>query len=343
MQLALVKSPYFLFAIFLCLQVLLQPVLAETDTQPSSGRSLDFFQSRGSHSLDGLFGVPSPLPAILPTNQLTLSLGHSNMFASGVGGDTLVVMDGERSRLALSWTHVWSGCLRTGVELPVIAHAGGYFDSAIEGWHEIFNLPNANREETPADTLTIAYRDPSGESLLLDSGVAEHGDLTVSVLWSLGCKATVPVGTTETPVLRFGLKLPTGRLSTLTGSGEADVFMDITSKTRHWNAWSGRAAMGVLLPGQSNTFSIQEDVAAFGTLALAWQVTPVFQPIVQIDWHTAMFDTTIRELGRFTAQATVGFQWRHANGLFSEYALLEDIVPDASPDIGLHVALRYAY
>lgn len=339
MKVAVVKVLSHLLCFFLCILISLHSARAD-NTSP--GSPLEFFQSRGAHSFDGLFGVPTPLPPIVPTDQWQLSFGHSNMFAVGVGQNTLVVLDGERSRLALSWTHVLSNCLRSHIDVPIIAHAGGYFDSAIQHWHDLFQLPNANREETPTDLLNLVYVDPAGESLRLDSAVAEHGDVSVALLWSLGCGSDTSAAT-ETPVVRFGLKLPTGRLSALTGSGEADLFVDVTSTTHHWGNWSGRASGGFILLGQSEVLSTQEEAAAFGALALGWQVTPRFKPIIQIDWHSALFESTMRELGRFTALATVGFQWRHSKRVTSEFAFLEDIVPDASPDIGLHYGLRYDY
>lgn len=328
-----------ILCLFFCFSVGLP--FARADSR-GTGQALHFLQSKGAHSLDGLFGVPTPIPPILPEDQLLLSFGHANMFAIGLEDDSLVIMDGERSRLSLAWTHVLSDCLRAGIELPIVAHAGGYFDGAIEAWHDLFQLPNANREETPSDLLNIVYVDPAGDSLRLDSAVAEHGDLTLSALWSLGCKANTSQAT-ESPVLRFGIKLPTGRLGALTGSDEPDLFLDVTSTTRHWGDWSGRASGGLIVLGQSDVLSAQEEAAAFGVLALGWQMTPRFKPMVQIDWHTALFDTSMRELGQFTALATVGFHWQHSRGLKSEFALLEDIVPDTAPDIGLHYGLRYNY
>ncbi|MBX2879139.1 MAG: DUF3187 family protein [Granulosicoccus sp.] len=345
-------APYFTlcFASYVALCVsLLLPLqangserIASQAPRNSSGPPLDFLQAKGPHSLDGLFGIPSALPAILPSDHLSLSFSHSNMFAAGIATDAALVLDGERSRLSLSWTHVWSTCLRTALELPVVAHAGGYFDSAIETWHDVFGLPNASREDTPADLLGIAYLDPSGEFLQRNSAVAEHGDMLLSVLWSLQCSQANALAR-DLPVLRAGLKLPTGRVSALTGSGKPDLFVDVTGTTRHWGAWSGRAAAGFLLPGRSEGFSAQEKLAAFGTLAFGWQLTEKFKPVVQIDWHSALFDINMRELGSFTALATVGFQWRHTNGITTEFGLMEDIVPDTAPDIGMHLGLRYGF
>jgi len=303
--------------------------------------ALEFLPLSGSHSLNGLFGLPTALPVNSANDVISLSVNHANMFASGIDGETAVMLDGERTRLAFSWAHRLSACVRAAVELPVVAHADGYFDQAIEDWHDVFNLPNASRDDRPPNVLSVVYRDPGGKSLSLQQPRIEPGDVQLSLLWALGCSPSA--ARPDRPIARVGLKLPTGRLRALTGSETTDVYADITSTTKRYSEnFSGRASIGLLVPGRSDFFSLQRRVVLYGTLATGWSVSPKWSLIGQLDWHTPMFDSNLRELGEFTALASVGARYLARRGQTLEFAITEDVVPDTGPDISLFLNWRLA-
>lgn len=265
------------------------------------------------------------------------------MFASGADGAAAVFLDGERTRLTVGWQRPLTTCVDGAVELPFIAHTDGLFDRAIEDWHDFFGLPNASREEVEPNLLNVFYQDPSGATVEVNQTQSALGDLRLSLLWSPDCGAVPnhehsPVGLR---ILRVGLKLPTGRLQALTGSGEADLFADITTGTKKFHPRvQARATLGVLLAGQVDGFSLQREFAAYGTAALSYTLSPRLTAMGQLDWHTPMFDTGLTELGDVSAIFTAGLRWMRNTDQHLEFAVVEDIAPDTGADISLMLNWR---
>ncbi len=311
----------------------------------SPAQALDFLHNGSAHSLNGLFGIPAPVQTARESDQLKLGVVHSNMFAMGsdLGTDerSEVLLDGERTRLSLAWHRPLTGCLTAGIELPLIAHADGYFDRAIEDWHVFFNLPNANREEVEPNELNVYYQDASGRQLRVDQAQSGIGDLRLTVQGTLACFTgkTPSSAHQHRRIVRFGLKLPTGRLRALSGSEETDFFADVTSGTAQWHRRvHARASAGVLVPGQVSGFSQQRAVAAYGILAAAYTWSPSFAMVGQLDWHTPLFDTGLTELGDISVQLSAGLRWRRLSGNQLEFAIVEDVAPDTGPDISVMLA-----
>lgn len=261
------------------------------------------------------------------------------MLAGGDISKEFLLLDGERTELMFSSTHRLSSKWGLGLKLPIVAHAGGFLDHSIEQWHDWFSLPNGSRSTRSQDQIEISYRDPAGNTLRLDRHDQGFGDAALEFYGAPGCLRCKNLN--ETPVVRVGLKLPTGSTDDLTGSGAADFYADLTSaNTAVGPFWTMRSSVGLLFTGKSDLFSNQNQWVLYGFLGASYPWSASIDLIAQLDWHTAMFESELTELGELSLRLNVGAAIRLASNRYVEIALQEDLTPDASPDVGIFIRFR---
>lgn len=306
--------------------------------------SADFFPNRGGHALTALFGVPAALTneGYLDENRprvgVNLGFSHVNMFAGGVAEDEVLVLDAERTELVFSHSFQLGSCYYSTVKLPFVAYGGGVLDGFIENWHEVFSLPDGDRDESPRYQVNIAYNDPEGNSFKLEKSEYGIGDINLELVRPLRCQRSRLEHLL--PAVRLGLKLPTGDDEKLMGSGATDLYLDIRSSLLMLNSWAFRAGIGVLVTGESDLFSNQEHLVLFGKFLTAFQYSGNIDLLAQIDWHSPLFDSELVELGENSIQLTFGGAIKMSGQRSLELALQEDLTPDTSPDLGLFIRYR---
>jgi len=295
--------------------------------------------------LTALFGIPAPLTKeqIASETGLHWTLNHVNMFAGGRAGEEFLLIDGERTELSFSLSGQVSSHWYATAKLPLVLHDGGFLDHTIQQWHDWFVLPNGDRDEVDQNQVAIEYRGPEGQSFSLLSASHGVGDLSLELIRPLTCRECLPVRISPelAPLARFGLKLPTGKTADLTGSGAADVFAELNSGyVEMGDRWTVRASIGVVYAGDSQLFSNQRNFATYGFLGANYRRSSTMNLIAQLDWHTALFDSDLKELGDGSVRLTVGFAVRVLNRRIIEIALQEDLTPDTPPDVGFFIRYR---
>ncbi len=299
----------------------------------TSAQALDFFRAHGDHSLSAVFGLPT---AALPTAGFAVSGTYANMFAGGDTADELLLLDGERAEVRFTLYQPINACSGIAFEAPVIAHGEGYFDNAIEWWHELFSLPNGNRDESEQNQLSIFYSDSTSSTQSLTSSSASVGDIHLQYIRPASCNP--PAKFLSGLSYRVGVKLPTGDTRFLSGSGAADAYMDISSPTKKLNdRLSVRGAVGILWIGNTDLFSNEESLVAYGSAVLGYRYSALVELKLQTDWHSRMFDSELTELGDFTSQLAFGATWQLQNSAI-DFAIQEDVIPDTAPDINLYLS-----
>jgi len=304
----------------------------------------EFIRVQGRHSLDALIGIPSPLAALTNSQQgqFIVSGSHANQFAGGENESELLVLDSERSDLRLTWQRRLGRCFSVAVELPYIYHSGGYFDNAIQRWHGYFGLPNANRDDVADDQIIIAYTDTSGSDISIDRRTDAVGDIHLQFSRQASCAGW---GSFRGAVdQRWGIKLPTGDKRQLSGNGAFDVYYDITTQDLlAADSFGFKTAFGLILPGDSDILRNGKSAALYGSAVLGWWFNPRLELLVQADWHTALYDSRVRELSAISAQLAFGGRWRTKAGNTLDIALQEDLAPDTAPDVGIVMVYRYRF
>ncbi|MFT6874717.1 MAG: hypothetical protein ACI9XK_002049 [Granulosicoccus sp.] len=298
-------------------------------------------QLRGQHAISALFGLPAVAARPVQTREWQFSFEHSNQYMGGSNEEETLLLDGETSELIIRHRQRLGACVQLEAVVPFIQHSGGSFDKAIDKWHRVFGLPDANRSNAPYGALNYTYADSNGVGVRLDSAQSGIGDIQVSVQRSLGCYATADSNGSES-IVRLGLKLPTGALEELRGSGEFDLFADIQSPVlSKGEKWRFGAAIGALYLGQADLIAEQNTLVAYGTFGAQYVLTSRYRLLTQLDWHTPFFQSELTELGSGVVSLSAGVRFLGPADQTLELTISEDVAVDTTPDIVAKLSWTY--
>lgn len=298
-------------------------------------------QLRSQNAYNSVFGLPAVASRPVQTREWQVALEHANQFAGGTEGEEVLILDGESTELVIRHRQRFGACVQLEAVLPFVQHSGGVLDEAIDRWHNIFGLPDAGRDETPSDELNFAYENGDGAFPGVDSAESGLGDIQLSIQRSIGCQATSDATASE-PIVRAGLKLPTGSVSGLRGSGELDLFVDLQSPVfSHGRRWRTGAAVGALYLGSSSDFSSQKNLAAYGTFGTQYILSNRWRLLAQLDWHTPFFNSRLTELGDPAVNLSGAVRFLGPADQTIEFSISEDIAIDTTPDVVFRLAWTY--
>lgn len=283
-----------------------------------------------------LYGLPRVLGDVLPGTAMAFSVEHVNNFTGDASDHAAVAFDGTTSIASLSLRAALgrgsSGRLfEWGVEIPYVHHDGGFTDGLIDGFHELFGFPDAGRDEVPRDQLRywIGYAD----SELVDIQDTQ-GDLGDVRGW-LGYR--LHAGSARRGVVRLMVKAPTGELRSLSGSGGTDVAL--------WGEWIDdallaalgarfTAAAGMVAAGDGDLpAGTQEDLLFTGHLGVHFPVTGWLTLRGQLDAHSRILDTGLRQLAEGAVQGTLGGTLNIGPSAWLDLGLSEDLSSASAPDV----------
>jgi len=293
-----------------------------------------------------IFGLPPFQSARLaPAGSLeyTMAFDIVSHAESGTSGPEDIAVDGESYFLALSLRRGMNNGLEVGIDLPLVAHRGGFLDSAIKNWHDLLGLSNSKRRGAN-NQLGFRYSN-NGQTLYeLDSDSFRLGDLQLT--------AAIPLRRADAESAlsvsaRSSIKLPTGSADELSGSGGTDFSLGlyVSNSLMLWRRdldFSGFA--GVLLLGDADVLpELQRSAVPYGGAAASWWVGERFAISTQLLVEGPYFESDLNELGGESAQLAVGFDYRLKSQRTSlHFAITEDIAAGTTttPDFGVHFSIR---
>ena len=286
------------------------------------------FATRDQNPLLAGFGLPAPLPAgiaSIPTWDAQFNWGSSAIVQDDASEHLTVDAETKEFRLVLA--HALSEKWVARIQLPYREVSGGSLDSFIDDWHDWFGLPKGVRTQQPHDRLLIDYSHDGANRLRIEDPSSGIADATVDV----GYRVTA---SEQTKLMLWGsIKLPTGNADDLTGSGAFDESITASIEHRFGTRWTVFAQAAGTHLGQGDLLSSQQKgfvASAVAALSFVW--TPSTEFTVQVDAHSAAFDSDVKFLG--PAQIlTLGGAHRFNSGWRLELGVSEDIAVDASPDV----------
>jgi hypothetical protein len=288
---------------------------------------------------------PAPSPAPAPGNwvvSVTADLASNSIVEEHAALDR-VVLDGETYRTTLSISYGLSERFTAELTLPFVAHSGGFMDSFIEDWHDLWGLSNNRRDDFDRDSLDFSYAEAGQDRFALRDRDRGLGDLRLSTEWRLRDAA----GDQRSLAIRGGLKLPTGSADALTGSGSTDVSLQLLSTDNAiFYAWDVTLAwmIGGLWLGDGDVLEdLRRDAVAIGSIGLSRPVWRNLTARLQIDGHSAFYDSRLAAIGSGGLQLTFGGSIELARGGRIDIAMMQNLNTDAIPDLGLHLAWREAF
>lgn len=295
--------------------------------------STNFIQQRAQDPITFQTGIPEAASRLHTPSELQLSIVHNNVFMGGLATSERLILDGESSQFNLRYRRKLNDCWQVNVSGVWLAHTSGQFDNVVNDWHQFFGLPDAQRGDWPSNQLEYVYENETSSQRLTED-VYGWGDAQLQLQHSLGCADNAPV-------FRAGVKLPVGEPAFFFGNGAVDTFLDVQSSWRKWrpaSRWSWAASIGMVRTGKQTLITGQEPVVGFGVAGFNFSLNPNVQLLGQLDWHTPLYKSDLRELGDFAVQLSLGVRYQsHAKGTW-EISFSEDAVIDTSPDIVVRLA-----
>jgi hypothetical protein len=295
------------------------------------------FRTRNLSPLISIFGMPVwELPARGTEVGITTEL--ANHYPLSQRGPEMMILDGETWRTGLHVRHGFGEGWSVGLELPYYQQSGGVLDDLIDTWHSAFGLPDGRRNARDQNQLLFLLESaPTSRFFVLDRRARGLGDAQLSLGRELGRDGGF--------LLKGTLKLPTGDEDLLAGSGSADFALTLLrSKPASLRRMPAAYFWGVGALGMGGAERIEFDsrsAALLGTLGGSLRPWPKLGFKAQIDFHSPLYDSRLGELKDPGVQGTLGGWWQIAERGVLEVAVNEDLSVSTSPDLVLHLQLRW--
>jgi len=279
---------------------------------------------------------------VLEAGQTALrtDLAHTSLFLFGASPQGSWEMDGELLRAAVDAKVGLGGGLQLGLQVPFAHTSGGFLDSLIIDYHDLFGLPDQDRSTNPRDRFAVEAGRGGQTVWSMERSSAELMDVPVHLAWQV-----LPPGERQLGLaLRAGAELPTGDPRAGYGNGQVDVALGAvaeyrvagigcTAQLQHTFAGS---------PARSRAVGFRfSDVTSAG-LGLELPIRQDLSVLLQAEWETSTLrDVGARLASRDQALLWVGGRWTPSPRWSLEVGLAEDLVPKASPDVSFWVAMEW--
>ena len=131
-----------------------------------------------------LYGVPGSLGAHVMTrgsSELIASMDMASHLIEASSGAERVLIDGETYRQGLALRHGFGDGWEYLFEASALSHRAGAFDGFIETWHDVFHLPQGDRDRAPRDRLALFYANGGRTYYDIGRSVTSFGDVSLGV------------------------------------------------------------------------------------------------------------------------------------------------------------------
>lgn len=308
----------------------------------SSALRAELFQLRDQNPLVLVYGLPLPSISDLPANgqwrgALAYNLSNTlNIEGGSPDAPDYLMIDGETTVLDMQFLRGLGEKWAWGIHLPLIHHGAGGLDGFIENYHDALGLPEGDRPRVPSERMNFIIKSKGQELLNLSEARSGIGDvrLLLAYPWSGNGRYK--------QALHAQLKLPTGNADDLTGSGGFDYANWLTSAYRLADNWGLDGYFGFVLLGKGDLLpDHQRAHALFGGGGLEWYFSPNITFRLQADIHTGIYRETDFRFLNEALILNMGGSLKLAKQISLDIAVGEDLMVGASPDVSLHVALRF--
>lgn len=308
--------------------------------------SLDGFALRNQHPFLHIYGLP-PLQGAALVGRGETDYGFDFTLVNNAeikDTDTESIrLDGETYFADFRLRHRLNERLEIGVDIPFVKHTAGVFDDAIFDWHDFWGMSNSKRDGSNND-LNYRYSNNGSVERQITSSSSGIGDVQLSAAVPLVAGAD---GGSRHVAMRFSVKLPTGDSAELHGSGAVDAALGVYAQDSATMLGKDLAYLGfagVLALGDGDILTEkQRSAVPYGGLAATWHATDQFGITGQLQAQGAYIDSDLDELGGSSIQLSLGGVYTFPRqGVSFRFALIEDVISDATPDFAVHLAVHVA-
>ncbi len=293
--------------------------------------------------------LPMEAPQTLKRDRFETNIHttFSNIFEYDTVSNTQINLDMELYRTAFQFTYGLSDKLDVKIELPIISTTGGFLDRFVEGYHDIFNLPESGRKFAPYDEVHFSVI-RNGTRLINHNGVGIGlSDTVVRFKYLLSDHFGWPFQIAIAPYL----KIPTGQFANGLGSGRFDGGLSLLFQ-KDLKRFHLTTHVGFVLLGSHKYLSdiIGTGFVSFGQ-SLSFQLSDHFSLIAQLTGNTSAFaNVDTRDLREVVLDLNTGvagsvpIQNTFFKEFFYQASFSEDILSSGpSVDFSLitNIGIRY--
>ena len=322
------------------LPVVLVTILLLTPFSPASADDIRAFHNVNQSPLKQIFGLPSldNSPLIEAGKwRINLNANISNSYDVAIGTSEQLENDVETFRGSLLVNYGLRDNWQLSLEVPYISYDGGSLDDFIYDWHDFWGLSQNGRPRENSDQLLIAYH--SGTTTFLDIHKHERGIGDIRI----NCAYTRP-WENRALIVSSELKFPTGDFDRLTGSGGYDFSVGLTLNDPQTlgkyriTLYGGLA--GIFLGGiDAELAAVQKDFALAGRLGIGWQATRLLQLKLQLDGHSALYDSELKQLGNPAFQLITGGSLTFTDDVYLDISVAENLNSATAVDVAFQLGL----
>lgn len=294
-----------------------------------------------------IFGLPKPEAGfITPKGKLDATFLYyvsNNAISNDPGNGEAIIWDGETAQYCIKLRYGVLDRLELGVDVPYIQHSGGYLDSVIRRYHSFAGFPNDRQEEF--DKNQIHYQVDENGNVLYSMTEKKNGpgDLRLSAAVPL---LTETVRSRRHLAARSVLKLPTGASEDLLGSGGTDISAGLAYSDYELLKVINTvlsANLGMVYLGDSDILSEkQRNFAGYGGVSLDWLALHWLELKLQLDMHSAMYDSELVQLGS-SLQLLAGGTVHLPGDVLLDLGISEQLITDATPDVGFYLMVGHLF
>ena len=318
-----------------------QAFVLATALLPSTAVHTEPLLVRNQHPLAAPFGLPSPLPSRLPSpgsGAIAATFNWTSFEATDATADRDHTLDGETQEWRVQAVRALGTRLAVHGAVAWRRLEAGSLDGFIDDWHEALGLPEGSRDKLPEDELLLVYRRAGVAALRIDSPRSGFADVPLALGYQVLDAGTRALAAWLT------VKLPAGEADDLSGSGATDVALSLSGEWRPRDRWLLFGQLNAAWLGTGDLLPrLQQDAAWSALGGASWQAWRCLELTAQVEANSALFDTGLDDLDGDALVVAVGGTCRTRGGWHIGAGIVEDLEPDASPDVTFTFALQRAF
>jgi len=326
------------------LQIVLVTFLVLAQFSSAAAADIRAFHNVNQFLLKQIFALPSldNSPLIEAGKwRINLNANLSNSYDVAIGTNEQLMNDVETFRGSLLVNYGLRDNWQLSLEVPYISYDGGFLDDFIYDWHDFLHLSQNSRTLKNSDQLLIAYQSGSASFLQIhdhDSGI---GDLRINLAYTRPWE-------NRTVIVSSELKFPTGDFDRLTGSGGYDFSVGLTlndpqSLGEYRITLYGGLAGLFLGDIDAELSAAQKNFALTGRLGVGWQATKLIQLKLQLDGHSALYDSELQQLGDPAFQLILGGSLIFTDDFYLDISVAENLNSATAVDVAFQLGLVVAF
>lgn len=293
-----------------------------------------------------------PFINLHPQRAMTLEAGEiclsfSNNYANTFNYDKDGMDDGfqfdvdvENTRFEIDFNYGVTSWLEVGVEGSYVIQYGGIFDSTIRGFHDLFGLANAGREQVADNLFDITVRNENGTWIELLEPVSGLQDIVLKAKLNI---LRIPKKGLHVS-LQPAVKIPVGDEEKLLSSGKLDYALNLLVEKTGYN-YGVYLNLGWLHLGQPDNLTIFEfnpDLFSY-MLSYEWLVRGGWSLYIQADGNTSPFKSGHTRLDHQTGTVSLGFKYLLSPNSILQVSFSEEFFTFATTDIALQTGLTFFF